>query len=132
LKDKFNEEIRMMKGITPISELKIPKTITLGFMLERVGQRKIAAGCTRCGGTGNYSTVGFPGTGSRYGTHCFGCGDAWKLPLKWSRMEPKDIADLFAGSLDHKYNIKVIDDFVEVGILSRESADEVITLLKGK
>ena len=119
----------MLKGITPISRLKTPKVVTLEFMLERVSQRKIAAGCRRCGGTGNYSSVGFPGTGSCHGSHCFGCGDAWKLPIKWSSMEPKDIAVLFENNSDRHYNHRVIDDFVEVGILSREKADMVMALL---
>lgn len=119
----------MMKGITPISKVKVPKTITLEFMLDRADQRKIAAGCGRCGGTGRFSSVPFAGTGSRYGSHCFACGDAWKLPIKWSSMEPKDIAALFGDSPDPSYAKLVVDDFIQVGILSEEKAEKVMDLI---
>lgn len=119
----------MVKGITPISKVKAPRIITLEFMLDRTDQRKIAAGCGRCGGTGSFSNVSFEGIGSRHGAHCFACGDAWKLPVKWSYMEPKNIAALFGDTPELSYVESVVDDFVQVGILSKEKADKVIALI---
>lgn len=116
----------MMKGITPVDKVKVPKVITLDFMLARAEQRKIALGCGRCGGTGKFSSVPFSGIGSSYGSHCFSCGDAWKLPRKWSSMEPKEIAALFIDSADLDYAKAVIDDFIQVGIIDPDKGREVL------
>lgn len=116
----------MMKGINPVDKVKVPKVITLEFMLERAEQRRIALGCGRCGGTGKFSSVPFSGTGSSYGSHCFLCGDAWKLPRKWSSMGSNEIAALFINSADLDYAKTVIDDFIQVGIIDPDKGLEVL------
>jgi hypothetical protein len=57
-----------MQGITPISEVGIPKAITIDLMMERACQRRIAKGCPRCAGTVSFRTVGFAGVGRPWGT----------------------------------------------------------------
>lgn len=118
-----------MKGITPISKIPKINKITIDFILERAKQRTVASSCSRCGGTGSFSTVGFEGIGSRYGAHCFACGDAWKLPIKWKSMTPKDISDLFDNSWDPASRSAAIAKLVDVKILEKDKAEKVLAHL---
>lgn len=115
----------MLKGIVRARQT----PVSIKVMLERVSQRRIAAGCPRCGGTGSFSTVDFPGIGSRYGSACFDCGEAWKLPSKWSSMTPKEILDLFEDKQNDDFIRNTINDFVDVKILSQDKANSVLDLL---
>ena len=121
-----------MIGITPISEVLVPELITLQFLEERAAQRKIALDCPRCGGTGKFLMVAFEGVGSKHGSHCFSCGDAWKLPLSWKKFTIEDIVRLFEHNKCEESTRKTLQLFVEVRLLTKEKFLEVSESLINK
>jgi len=115
----------MMKGIIPIKRVSQPYPLTLEFMLDRASQREIAQGCSRCKGTGSFSMVDFPGIGSKYGAHCFNCGDAWKVPLEWNKYSAIDVLKLFLSSQQHYSLSDILERFVKTRLLKKNVAELV-------
>ena len=118
-----------MKGIIPIKKVSQPRPLTLEFMINRVSQREIAQGCLRCGGTGRFSTVAFAGIGSKYGAHCFNCGDAWKVPLEWSKFTAIDVMNLFLCSEQYYPPSLTLERFVKTKLLKKDVAELVRILI---
>ncbi len=114
-----------MKGVIPIKRVSQPYPLTLEFMLDRASQREIAQGCSRCKGTGSFSMVDFPGIGSKYGAHCFNCGDAWKVPLEWNKYTPIDVLKLFSSSKQYYSLLETLERFVKTKLLRKNVAELV-------
>ncbi|WP_068546515.1 hypothetical protein [Thalassotalea crassostreae] len=119
----------MMKGIIPIQLVSRPSKLSLGFILERAEQRKIASNCKRCGGSGKFSTVPSAAIGSRFGGHCFDCGDAWKLPVEWNRLDLNGKASLFKHIVCAESIKSIIDTLVRTKILSLKESYNLKTVL---
>lgn len=98
-------------------------------MVDRVSQREIAQGCSRCCGTGKFSTVAFAGIGSKYGAHCFICGDAWKVPLEWSKFTAIDVMNLFLCSEQCYPPSLTLERFVKTKLLKKDVAELVRILI---
>ena len=75
--------------------------------------------------TGSFSSVDFGGIGSRYGSHCFNCGDAWKVPLGWSKFTANDVLQLFISSKLHFSVKEILERFIETKLLKKNVANLV-------
>lgn len=102
--------------------------ITINILLECAEKRMMASNCSRCGGTGKFKTVSSSADTSRYGQHCFACGDAYKLPRKWTLMNEKEIASLF-HDLKVSEAKSIITRLINTKILTQSKADEVMSVL---
>ena len=104
--------------------------INLKYMLDRVSARKSAKECPFCQGRGKIVTPDSPGDISRYSQDCPNCGDAYKVPRKWSLMTDEDIIHLFSLSHSLQKKQQILTSFVQSGLLSEERYNGILKILK--
>lgn len=103
--------------------------VTIEIMLECAEKRKAVSNCPRCGGSGKFRTVDHPASTSRYGQHCFQCGDAYKVPRKWNLLTAEEIVELLKVIPSYEEKVAAIGVLQSVKILDTERGQMVSSLL---
>lgn len=101
--------------------------VTLDLLMNAVARRRAAKSCSRCGGTGRFSTVTSFAEVSSYGKECFQCHEAHKLPRGWAALDVGDILKLFPNAMPSREREVVVTELFETQILS---ADRLTALRK--
>lgn len=107
------------------------KALSLEVMQERVHARKKAMDCKVCKGRGRtIKPVKYLDEANGYSQDCPTCGSAYKTPMKWSLITDDQLIDLLPLLISIDKKLKILTEFVEVGLISDKRMVKLEKLLK--